>query len=1495
MATIADLLIKIGADSSGLSQELTKSKDAINSTFSTNPVKEFSSGIDDATGKLNSLVGSFTKIAGLAAGGFGLNAIVQSAVNAGEAVYELGQKYQMSAAQAGEFKRIMALTDGDVDTAAKAIMRLDSTLQSTGASGDKARAMLSVFGVSMTDASGGLKPLNEQLEALAKGYQNARDAGMGQEFVMNTLGVRGAALTKTLLEYSEAKERASHIQSVGLNPEQMHQAYLDMKEVNMQFSQLGIVAGSALAPIVSEILPGVESGLAGVAKWIRTNKDLVSGTIVEVTKLIALYEGLKAARNTVNGAVSIYHRVSDAVSTATGTGASATGFAHDSQLTQQQERQIRKTQADAEKMYAARRREAIKTAQQENLSAQEMQAFLSEKFAQIEAEAVTTSETIRASMTAAFQQANMAANEAAVGMTESTAALKASSAEVCEAELATGAAATESAAVKKGADADKIASSADVAAANAKVSESELATGAAAVEGTTAKAEANAAKIASTAEVIAANEQEKLAEIATGVEAQNTGKKSVAANTATKNGLTAVETKTKDVAKGHALAGKEALKAGASTVKVAGQGFGAIGKVTSALFTMAGGWGSVAAAALYAAYCAFKYFNAKYEASVSNTWTGDDGYTYVNRDGQYYRVRPANESPVNDPMGLGDVGNGGATEELIDPSNPLYQKLYTHFSNVKGSETYNFIQQLKAEEERKKAEDLANKVNDSYPTFDFNDVGGGGGGGSDGGGSTGGYSSEAAPVAEPAKPVTPTWTKYSFYDDPELAQWANQIQYAAETHGIDPRLLAAVVKTESHGQADAWSSDYAHYGLGQISQYIANRCNDGAGYGDGSDPNQNLLAAAAYLSELYQTYGDVSQTISAYNAGYPTSGNSSYVNTVMGYMDAMTATQVTGTAPVQQPVAYDVPVGEYVAQVALSDYKLGDDWRGRLGNDTDGWCDDWVHDVYARVSAALGKEDPFPLNDVVNDKIFRAKGAYHSGDLEAIRGVLQPGDMVDTPKHVGIYLGNGMVRSRQTDAGINDLSLEDFNSTFEGGIVGYGSVAEAFGNLQVPSTLVGKTAFNKAAAEAARKQAEARQQYAELVNTLEAALQKDTGTQYEQSISKLAADLANKYTKISAINNVGTVDTSKAVALMGEYQEEQLKKIEQQRQANLTKLEQDTKLTLAKIKDDYAALDDANLSKTLDTLAKERLARYKSVSRHKSDLEAMKAVEDWYNVQVQAANKEREEKRRQEFGQSVQAAIKQLDMLRLKELTESQALKADVEWEERGKAATTYYKLVRDSSISVYGIANDAAGALYSGLSNIFSSLGDNIENVGKIAQNVGKVILNTIVQIAAKWAAAKITMGLLGGFMGVGDSMGAGQFGSTWTYSDPYSALTYSNDFGAKYDWWSGVKFANGGVITAPTLGLLGEGQDEEGVFPLNNETYSRIANGIAAARISNTGGNNAPVVNIINNSNSQVSVKDAHYDQSMRRWILNAVVEDVTSNVDGAATNLKAALGVR
>lgn len=1287
MATLADLMIKIGADSTGLSQELNKSKEALNQTFSVSPVKEFSGSVDEVAGKISGLAGNLTKLAGIAAGGFGLNAVVQSAVNAGEAVYQLGQRYNMSAAQAGQLNAVMKLTGGDVDTAAAAMMRFDKTLSSSGSAGDKARSIMQQLGISMTDSSGRLKPLNEQLGELAKGYEKAKAAGQGQEFLMNTLGVRGLALTKTLDNYTEAAERASKIKGVGLNPEEMHKAYMDMQEVSMQFSKLGVVAGSALAPLVSQILPSVQAGLAKVATIVAQNKNEISTVIVEGTKLLAIYKSLQMASKAVTAGKNMYDTARNVLGAGQKTGSTVQEEKQLDQLTKKQERYIQKSIADSDRMYQKRRKEAIKTAEHENMSAEETQKFLAEKFTQIGEEAAAAAEQIRSRMTAAYQQINLAAQEAATGVQEANARMTESNAQVAESEAATGTAAQEAAVVKQEANAAKITSNEEVIVANGEVADSEVAAGAAAEEGAVVKQEANAAKVASTEEVIAANEREKVAEVATGVEATNTGAKSVAANTAAQGGLAKTESKTKDVAKGHVVAGNAAMQTGAKTVKAAGQGLGAIGKVTSALSMMAGGWMGVAAAALYAAYCAFKYFNAKYEAAKSNTWTGDDGYQITVRNGQFFKQVPndGDSDIAADPTGQGERANGGADEVLIEPGTPEYAKAWDNWVKAGGGADY---MKEQAEKAMADANAAAGNVDYDMPSFDFSGDDGGGGGSS-----SGGSSSAAA-----EKAATPMKTVYSFENDPELAPYANEIEY-------------------------------------------------------------------------------------------------------------------------------DVPVGELAAYHAMKDYWGGEQWRGNLGSDAAGWCDDFVHQIYKDVFTQLGKTDPFG-DGVVNDSSFKALGAYHAGNLDAVRGALQVGDLVDTAGHVGIYIGNGMVRSRQSSAGVHDLSLDEFSNTF-GGIRGYGSLAEATGGMTVKSSLVGKFAVNQAAAEAVKRLEKAKQDYAAILNELRGDVEAQTGTDYEKGMLGLMKSYAQKYQKIRAVENVGGVDTSEAKKLLEEYKLEQVKQLNEKRLQAEQQLRDDTAKVNAQMKGDYTALYDAELKKNLDTLQKEKEARFKNVATHKNDVEARAEVDEWYTARYLELTKKREEERRQEFDNSVKDAISDLDVSRLSKLVYSKQGLDDIKWDEKSKAMQLFYSQWRAASISTYGIAEEAASSISSGLSSVFSDLGNNISNVGKLAQNMGKVILDTIVKIAAQCAAAKITMGLLGGFLGISQPT-AGAFGAGWNYASGYGSW-YS---GAGLPSFSVPAFASGGRVTAPTLGLLGEGPDEEGVFPLNDDTYARMAQGIVNAR---------------------------------------------------------------
>lgn len=91
--------------------------------------------------------------------------------------------------------------------------------------------------------------------------------------------------------------------------------------------------------------------------------------------------------------------------------------------------------------------------------------------------------------------------------------------------------------------------------------------------------------------------------------------------------------------------------------------------------------------------------------------------------------------------------------------------------------------------------------------------------------------------------------------------WAGDIVRAAERHGIDAGLLAALVQHESGFDPRAVSHAGA-IGLGQLMPGTA------AGLGvDPHDPQQNLDGAARYLREQLDRFGTAELALAAYNAG----------------------------------------------------------------------------------------------------------------------------------------------------------------------------------------------------------------------------------------------------------------------------------------------------------------------------------------------------------------------------------------------------------------------------------------------------------------------------------------------------------------------------------------------------------------------------------------------------------------------------------------------------
>lgn len=406
MATIADLLVKLGADSSGLRSELNKAKSDINSTFDANPLKTFQGAVDGTAGSMEKLISNFGKFTAAAGAGFGFIQLISGAVEAGARVKELSETMGISAAQASLFSRTVSLAGGDVQTASAAIMRLDKTLSASGASAEKAQAMLDAVGVSLQDANGKLLPVNEQLKALSEGYKAATSVGYGQEYLMETLGARGIALTGVLREYTEAAQNAAKVQSVGLDPEEMDRTKKEIDVLKMQASALGTATGAALAPLIEQIIPPLTSGLAAIAKYLATNKEEVIDCTKALVGFIAAYKTVTALRASVAALGGLMG--------AAGTGAASTAT---DAITRAQEAQINKRIRLIENAALQEEKAYLKSLQTMEVTEAEKTRLYANYVRQRQAETAKAAAVIRAEMTKTYAEINSAATTSAAVQT----------------------------------------------------------------------------------------------------------------------------------------------------------------------------------------------------------------------------------------------------------------------------------------------------------------------------------------------------------------------------------------------------------------------------------------------------------------------------------------------------------------------------------------------------------------------------------------------------------------------------------------------------------------------------------------------------------------------------------------------------------------------------------------------------------------------------------------------------------------------------------------------------------------------------------------------------------------------------------------------------------------------------------------------------------------------------------------------------------------------
>lgn len=290
----------------------------------------------------------------------------------------------------------------------------------------------------------------------------------------------------------------------------------------------------------------------------------------------------------------------------------------------------------------------------------------------------------------------------------------------------------------------------------------------------------------------------------------------------------------------------------------------------------------------------------------------------------------------------------------------------------------------------------------------------------------------------------------------------------------------------------------------------------------------------------------------------------------------------------------------------------------------------------------------------------------------------------------------------------------------------------------------------------------------------------------------------------------------------------------------------------------------------------------------------------------------------------IEEAKNQVSIERLQAvLSDANAIRLN-DYEAQKAMMETYQETYLAAHATTAQMVADLYDKAFSGLSSAITDTIMGTKTLEQAFQNLGKSLIQVVVEFYAKKLAGMIVNGAMaksqsaaaiaqataeGAAMAAalapaaffklvldpgagGVAMGMMSIGTASALgASMVSSFSGLGDSSGDAFTWNGPKLATGGLATKATLAMIGEGSYDEGVFPLNNNTYARIAHGIVNARDSRNG-SNAPVVNIINNSSSQVSVSDSRYDEGIGKYILEVVVDGAARNVDGFSTNLKQAL---
>jgi hypothetical protein len=232
---------------------------------------------------------------------------------------------------------------------------------------------------------------------------------------------------------------------------------------------------------------------------------------------------------------------------------------------------------------------------------------------------------------------------------------------------------------------------------------------------------------------------------------------------------------------------------------------------------------------------------------------------------------------------------------------------------------------------------------------------------------------------------------------------------------------------------------------------------------------------------------------------------------------------------------------------------------------------------------------------------------------------------------------------------------------------------------------------------------------------------------------------------------------------------------------------------------------------------------------------------------------------------------------------ESSAFDLVTESVHRGnvKLSQMYVEMLKSVHLSATEMMANTVESLSSSMSSGLAEFIQGTKSAGDAFREMGQSILKTMSEIIAKAIVMKALAPILGGLFK----------GNPWSYSDGTrldSTFGWTGNVGTGFTNgfdFKVPKMAEGGIVTAPTMAMIGEGGSNEAVIPLTDKNIAALG-----------GGGKVPSVrvNITNNTGDEAKAteNDVSWDEQMQEYVVNVVLDRTERNVGGFKTSLKGLL---